>query len=152
MRVTPLSELTVTPSLLVLTRPPWRLPRPWPAERFLAELALSLSLRWWTTTTLCPPGNYYIKYLLFSPPTEGGDLSFIEPRTRFFFFFLGNTKLIYYLFIRYNLDFEPKNLFPGKDEALDAAKKTKLKNQIKEQFQQKFNAGTNKWFFTKLRF
>eukprot|EP00029_Vermamoeba_vermiformis_P013738 TRINITY_DN8663_c0_g1_i1.p2 TRINITY_DN8663_c0_g1~~TRINITY_DN8663_c0_g1_i1.p2 ORF type:complete len:140 (+),score=47.34 TRINITY_DN8663_c0_g1_i1:59-478(+) len=54
---------------------------------------------------------------------------------------------------RYNLEFEAKNLFAaGKDEALDAAKKTKLKNQIKEQFQQKFNAGTNKWFFTKLRF
>lgn len=54
---------------------------------------------------------------------------------------------------RYNLEFEAKNLFTtGKDEALDAAKKTKLKNQIKEQFQQKFNAGTNKWFFTKLRF
>lgn len=61
--------------------------------------------------------------------------------------------MILKIFFRYNLEFEAKNLFAaGKDEALDAAKKTKLKNQIKEQFQQKFNSGTNKWFFTKLRF
>lgn len=52
---------------------------------------------------------------------------------------------------RYNLDdIDFKNVVG--DDATDPAKRQKIKRKIKPVLEDKYRQGTNKWFFTKLRF
>lgn len=52
---------------------------------------------------------------------------------------------------RYNLDVELKSVVTV-DAVKDPAQKKTAKKQVKKVFQERYNAGKNKWFFTKLRF
>jgi large subunit ribosomal protein L27e len=52
---------------------------------------------------------------------------------------------------RYNLDLDVKNVVTV-DTMQDQSQKRTAKKQIKKVFQERYNAGKNKWFFTKLRF
>jgi len=49
---------------------------------------------------------------------------------------------------RYNLDIDFKNV----DTLTDPAAKTKQRKQVRNAFQERYQSGKNKWFFTKLRF
>lgn len=52
---------------------------------------------------------------------------------------------------RYNLDVKLNDLVNAEVVA-DPAKKKEAKTAIKKVFEEKYNAGQNKWFFQKLRF
>jgi len=49
---------------------------------------------------------------------------------------------------RYSLDVD----LPNVDVQKDAAGRRKAKGQVKKVFQERYNSGKNKWFFSKLRF
>jgi len=64
--------------------------------------------------------------------------------------FVKNVNYSHVMPTRYTLELDLKNV--AKDDSLDAEKRTRIKRQIKAAFQEKYNSGANKWFFTKLRF
>ncbi len=48
------------------------------------------------------------------------------------------------------VDFKPLGITP--EVVGNAAKRTEARKKIKEMFQERYTAGKNKWFFSKLRF
>lgn len=56
----------------------------------------------------------------------------------------------HFLPTRYNMDLTKE--LRGKINVSDASKKVAAKKLVKKVFQARYNAGTNRWFFQKLRF
>lgn len=56
----------------------------------------------------------------------------------------------HFLPTRYNMDLTKE--LRGKINVSDAAKKSEAKKLVKKVFQARYNAGSNRWFFMKLRF
>lgn len=48
------------------------------------------------------------------------------------------------------VDFKPLGITP--EVVQNSAKRTEARKQIKKMFQERYTAGKNKWFFSKLRF
>jgi large subunit ribosomal protein L27e len=53
--------------------------------------------------------------------------------------------------ISYTLDVELKQVV-APEQISDPAQRKKVKKAVKTVFQERYNSGKNKWFFTKLRF
>lgn len=56
----------------------------------------------------------------------------------------------HFLPTRYNMDLSKE--LRGKINVSDASKKSEAKKLVKKVFQQRFNSGSNRWFFQRLRF
>ncbi len=56
----------------------------------------------------------------------------------------------HYLPTRYNMDLSKE--LRGKINVSDASKKAEAKKLVKKVFQARFNSGSNRWFFQRLRF
>jgi large subunit ribosomal protein L27e len=56
----------------------------------------------------------------------------------------------HFLPTRYNMDLSKE--LRGKINVSDASKKSEAKKLVKRVFQQRFNSGSNRWFFQRLRF
>jgi len=52
---------------------------------------------------------------------------------------------------RYGLDIDFKNVI-APESVTDVPKRRKMRKQVKKLFQERYQQGKNKWFFTKLRF
>ena len=53
---------------------------------------------------------------------------------------------------RYSVEVDMKPLGITPEVVANSAKRTEARKQIKKMFQERYTAGKNKWFFSKLRF